>query len=142
MRSRCTGSGHGPSSVSHIGQFLGGCGPLYHSNLAAPRLHLRNRVRWRWNGTKSPRCPNGYNIDRTAPDHRGWAGSKSRIDQGIGHQWRRLLQCQFGSPVREPNCTYKSLGDLAASGNPIRSCLDVRKGAKDWLSWQRCSHFG
>ncbi len=52
--------------------------------------------------------------------------ASQEIDQGAGHQRRRLLQRQLGTSVREPQRPDQLPGDVRDPGHPVRADRDLR----------------
>ncbi len=52
--------------------------------------------------------------------------ASQEIDQGAGHQWRRLLQRQLGPSVRESQWPHQLRGAVRDPGHPVRAHRDLR----------------
>ena len=74
------------------------------------------------------RCRLGRGDDarRRQAGHFDRPGREPGGDQGARHQWRRLLQRQFGASVREPQRHLQHAGDLGAAGHSLRVGLRFR----------------
>ena len=74
-----------------------------------------------------PQCTNGYRHDRWLdPDPARRPGGLPGGHQGTRHQRRRVFQCQFRAPLREPEAVTNLLADRADVGDPVLPATHLR----------------
>ncbi len=89
-------------------QFLGRYGALQPLRAAAD-LHPGGPVLClAGHAAESQRLCQRRGPGRRQADHCHGTGGVSGSDQDAGHQWRRLLQCQFGASFRKSQCAHQS----------------------------------
>ena len=115
-----------PASVAHDRQLLGRPDPRRAVPAAADldRRRARARVAGRpadVGPVSDHHDPPGHGADdRPRPDR------LPGVDQGAGHQRRRLPQRELRPPVREPDGAHQLARDVRDPGHPVRADLHVR----------------
>jgi hypothetical protein len=115
-----------PPPLRPPGQFLGRFDPDHAARSAANLRARRDRAHPRRRGAESVPGNGRDDARRRLPNGDRGTGCEPGGDQGVGHQWRWVLQRQFSPPIREPDELDELAGELPTAGDPVQHASAVR----------------